>query len=239
MKSTDAHLYQLESWFSRARMSSFSSCRNPSAMYVWNTRLTKAFLEDIQHVEVLLRNRIDDAMSAEVGTDWMTAVHFYCPPGAASQGGADRKYSNNILRAQQRAGGNSASKGKVIAELSFDHWRFLLTSKKEVHIWRHLRKHLPAYSLHGKPRQPFEDAVIDVLRLRNRCAHHEPIGGSNLQNQKDRITKWAENLQQLASWIDPEAATWIHANSRVKKVWSQRPVNTWKEYLWLLRNPIP
>ena len=54
---------QVEQWFSEPRMSTYRRYRDPEAVYVWNTRLSKPYLEDIQHVEVLLRNRIDAQLS--------------------------------------------------------------------------------------------------------------------------------------------------------------------------------
>lgn len=54
---------QVEQWFSGPRMSTYRRYRDPEAVYVWNTRLSKPYLEDIQHVEVLLRNRIDAQLS--------------------------------------------------------------------------------------------------------------------------------------------------------------------------------
>ena len=46
----------LEGWFSAPRMARYADARDPAALYVWDARLSKALLEDISHVEVLLRN---------------------------------------------------------------------------------------------------------------------------------------------------------------------------------------
>ena len=40
-------------------METFSGQKNPVDLYLWNAQLAKAFLEDIEHFEVLLRNWID------------------------------------------------------------------------------------------------------------------------------------------------------------------------------------
>lgn len=228
----------MEKWFSRARMGRFSSSKNPEKLYVWNTRLSKAFLEDIQHLEVLLRNRIDEAMTAQYGGSWMTSIVLYAPRNASTVPGYDHPYSRNIDKARRRAGGTSATKGKIIAELSFDHWRFLLTQSKEQYIWRYVKLDLPNYDMYRKPRQPFEDAVDDILKLRNRCAHHEPLVRHNLSDERAYFVKAISTIEKLARWIDPEASAWIQKNSRVRKLWLARPVDSLRDYMWIRRNQI-
>lgn len=56
----------LQEWFSSARLSRYR-IEPVDAWYVWNTRVSKAFLEDISHVEVLLRNFIDVRLNADAG----------------------------------------------------------------------------------------------------------------------------------------------------------------------------
>lgn len=48
---------QLAAWFSKPRIDRYLG-QHTDTLYIWNTRITKAFLEDIQHVEVALRNLI-------------------------------------------------------------------------------------------------------------------------------------------------------------------------------------
>lgn len=124
-------------------MNRFAFASSPEKLYIWNNRLSKALLEDIAHVEVLLRNWIDHSMNAEIGNEWMTNVPFcnphYNPPQHMKiSAGGDRIYTQNIHKAARRAGGKSAHKDKIIAKLSFDHWRFLLTSSKEPTVWMYL-----------------------------------------------------------------------------------------------------
>lgn len=46
-------LGKLQQWFFAARMARYAGAPDSSALYVWDMRLQKAFLEDIAHVEVL------------------------------------------------------------------------------------------------------------------------------------------------------------------------------------------
>lgn len=177
----------LESWFSESRMSRFSGSEKSIQLYIWNTRIAKGLLEDIQHLEVLLRNRIDFAMSTEMHEpDWLVNISYYDQEYLTSRRlarGCDYNYTKNVNKAIKRSGQNSYSsdiKGRVIAELSFDHWRFFFVSSKEPTAWIYIKRHLPNYNLGGKPRQDFEDLVQYILNLRNRLSHHEPITRNKL-----------------------------------------------------------
>ncbi|QYR18709.1 hypothetical protein JJQ73_06780 [Corynebacterium glutamicum] len=61
---------ELEQWFSIPRMNTYRNSENPEGFYIWNTQLSKAYLEDIQHVEVLLRNRVDAQLRSARGPFW-------------------------------------------------------------------------------------------------------------------------------------------------------------------------
>lgn len=77
MTSEDNARSELDRWFSSERMSTYSFHSDPEALYVWNNHVTKAFLEDIQHVEVLLRNRADTAVSPQYGSGGIPILN--CP----------------------------------------------------------------------------------------------------------------------------------------------------------------
>lgn len=58
---------QLSQWFSSARMSRYADHPSPETLYLWNTHLTKTYLADIEHLEVLLRNSIHNALTGRYG----------------------------------------------------------------------------------------------------------------------------------------------------------------------------
>ena len=81
MNSNENLTINLDKWFSPARMSTYAHHPDPESLYLWNTRVTKAFLEDLQHVEVLLRNCVDAAVAPRYGPRWYThpAIPFEKP----------------------------------------------------------------------------------------------------------------------------------------------------------------
>lgn len=203
----------LDEWFSPARMGTYRSHPNPEKLYIWNTRLSKAYLEDIQHVEVLLRNRIDTALTGRYGPRWFDSDQIpFTDPARKS-----------IRKAKKRAGQGStapANPGKVIAELSLDFWRFLLTKTYSSTVWPLLQTLLPL----GVSRTEFEKEVVIIYQFRNRSAHHEPLIKPILEEEKAQLDRVSHAIFQTALWLSPSASQWIRRYSRAETVRSQRPV---------------
>lgn len=51
-------------------MTRYADHPSPEALYLWNTHLTKTYLADIEHLEVLLRNCIHDALTRKYNERW-------------------------------------------------------------------------------------------------------------------------------------------------------------------------
>ncbi|MDN6460626.1 MAG: Abi family protein [Corynebacterium flavescens] len=219
-------IHDLEAWFSPARRSTYNYHPDPEALYLWNTQITKAFLEDIQHVEVLLRNRVDVAVSPKYGARWYTNPRIPF----------DQQAKNSIKKAERRARGSTGQvppPGRVIAELNFDFWAYLFTNTYTSTIWPPFRK-----TLHGTPLDvteknknrvslpslvDFKREVNVVYRLRNRCAHHEPIVKKSRHSEESHLDEAQQAIAQLATWIDPAAAQWIITRSRISDLRNNRP----------------
>ncbi len=196
----------LSQWFSSARMSRYANHPDPEALY-----LTKTYLADIENLEVLLRNCIHDALTGRYGQRWFDNGRI----------AFSNEAGKSIRKAKMRAGGRQAPSGKIIAELSFDFWRFLLSSYYQASVWPQVEK-----VLKKKPssRQQFEDLVVVVYKMRNRCSHHESIVQQhNIPREVAHLNAVDNAIQMVANFIDPDAATWIKGNSRVPTVRAQRP----------------
>jgi len=211
MNNPRSTLELLSQWFSSARMSRYAGHPTPEALYLWNTRLTKTYLADIQHLEVLLRNCIHDALTGRYSERWFD--NDLIPFNDAAK--------KNIRKAKKRAGGEGVPSGKIVAELSFDFWRFLLSSRYQASVWPQVKKVLK------KPpdsRQQFEDLVVIVYEMRNRCSHHESIVQQRDRDREIAHLDSVDNaIEKVASYIDPNAATWIKDHSQVSDVRAQRP----------------
>jgi hypothetical protein len=105
--------------------------------------------------------------------------------------------------------------GKVIAELTFGFWRYILAAPYQNTLWAPALRH--AFPYLNRPRRSTVYQLIDGLHvLRNRVAHHEPIHSINV------VARHQEALR-VANWIDPAAAAWINDISQVPAVLAARP----------------
>lgn len=201
----------LSQWFSSARMSRYAAHPSPEALYLWNTHLTKTYLADIEHLEVLLRNCIHTALASRYGERWFDNGRI----------AFSKEADKSIRKATRRAGGRGAPSGKIIAELSFDFWRFLLSRNYQANIWPQIEK-----ALKEKPdsRKQFEELVVIIYSMRNRCSHHESIVQQHdIPREVAHLDSVDNAIQTVASFIDPHAATWIEDNSQVPAIRTQRP----------------
>ncbi|WP_223847850.1 ASCH domain-containing protein [Bifidobacterium reuteri] len=211
------------SWFSAERMRRYEeSALDPVALYVWNTHMSKAYLEDIAHVEVMLRNFISTRLASDCGReDWFDQTDHF---------GFDYEFCKAVERVKRRIryAGHSITPDRVIAGLSLDSWRFLLVRKLEPTVWKALRDRanggMPYYK--SRRRKEFETHIVQLLDMRNRCSHQEPLIRPDADTEREYLDFQWENLLWVARVIDPKAADWIRSQSRVPTLRKLRPVHS-------------
>lgn len=207
----------LARWFSPSRMRRYGTT-DPVACYVWNARISKAFLEDIGHVEVLLRNFIDSRLAKDAGLRAWWDSHKYPRLGA---------FRRNVEKVAARITevGHEPEPDQIVAGMSLDNWRFLLIPRLEATIWKALidpkNGGMPHYS--GRSRKYFEENVEIIRYVRNRASHQEPlISASDNESDTEKMRSYLAAIDMVASNIDPKAAAWIATNSRIPSILAQR-----------------
>lgn len=127
------------------------------------TRAGSAFLE------VVLRNALGTQLAAHHGT---LAGHWYDDPLGVLSDLAHEDIA--AARRRVRKLWRPETPGRVVAELSFGFWKFLLAKRYEATLWT-------GYLRHAFPNlQPQSRAVVyrsldELHTVRNRIAHHEPV----------------------------------------------------------------
>ncbi len=182
------------------------------ALYRWNSDLAAAFFEPLGHLEIMLRNAVDARLVARQQRRDRTAQWYTDTAVPLSD-----KARGDIAQAQERAGRGSAAtipRGKVIAELSFGFWRFLLARQYRASLWPDLAGAFP----HAPNRAlaTVEDPVKRLHKFRNRIAHHEGIWHLPLEARRD-------DIQTVLGFIAPAAAAWVADASRIDHVLARRP----------------
>ena len=182
------------------------------ALYQWNSAMAAAFGEELGHLEVVLRNALHQQL-----TDWYGAAglpgHWYDPPIAV----LDHHRQQDIADAQTRLrrAGKPESPGRVVSELMFGFWRFLLDSKYQTTLWAQALRHAFPH-LVPQRRVDVYTPLNALHRLRNRIAHQEPIHQLNLADHHHA-------LLLVAGFIDPAIDAWLGGASRVPGLLAARP----------------
>ncbi|NJP65184.1 Abi family protein [Streptomyces spiramenti] len=182
------------------------------ALYRWNSNISAAFFEPIGHLEIMLRNALDAQLVARQerrgrATEWY--IDQQVP--LSSRARAD------IAQARDRAGrgGTSATpRGKVIAELSFGFWRFLLARQYKTTLWPDLAGAFPYAP--NRAVTTVEDPIKRLHTFRNRIAHHEGIWHMPLEDRRN-------DIHAVLGFITPLAATWVADTSRINDILARRP----------------
>jgi hypothetical protein len=180
-------------------------------LYRWNTLLSGAFYELLQHTEVVMRNAMDREMrfyAAAQGIEgsWLDAQSLLTP--------------RMIERVQKARGYRLYAKKSVghddmISEMGYGFWSQLL-AKSQVHSLWVPALHAAFPNLVGDPKQ-VRNAVQRTFILRNRIAHHEPIHQRNLMGDR-------KDCLEIIGWVDSDAQSWVKGESRVLDVIRSEPV---------------
>lgn len=184
-----------------------------AALYNWNAEVSASFLEVICHLEVLLRNAIDQQFPA---TDPLAPLSilvpdvWLCDPETLTNEGRERV--NDAIKRLQREG-RRPTRGRVISSLTFGFWQALFSSVYE-DLWR--KTLAGAFPNSNGKRREIANLAGPILHFRNRIAHHESIFSSDLTRHHARILK-------LAGLIDEEAEQYIASLSRVDRLLVEKP----------------
>lgn len=202
--------------FSSARLSTYVRASGGDLeaavdLYRWNAAAAGALWEVLGHTEVVLRNALHGALAARHTRLGRPGQWFDDPAGEL-----DARALKDIAtaRTRLRRAGAPLLAGKVVAELNFGFWRFLLARRYTATLWPAMR---PAFAhLSTSDRRVLEAPVTRLHTLRNRVAHHEPLLTEPLA---ERYT----DLLTVIGFVDPRLRTWVEEHNSVPAVLAQRP----------------
>ncbi len=179
-------------------------------LYRWNAAISGALFEDLGVLEVVLRNALDAQLVAWHGKSYSVGEWWDDPGGVL-----EPERHDDIADAVRRGWRTPQTRGRVLAELNFGFWRYLLSARYEHALWTPaLRLAFPAL----KPaRRSLVGEKVDALnRLRNRVAHHEPVHAHPLPARHDE-------LLFVVRAISPQVEDWLRRTSRFPSLLAQRP----------------
>ncbi len=174
-------------------------------LYLYNARLSKAFLFPLHVLEVALRNHMSVIFRAEFGLNWLNEESFQATLSRESLSALDK----GIERAKSR------DINDVVATLTFDFWSNLFRAEYDRPFWQ---KHMRALLINAEnpTRNEFQKTVRDLNKFRNRIAHHEPIHKMDVSSVHAQVVK-------VIGWLCSETATWVKHYSTVNQVMRTKP----------------
>jgi len=198
-------------------------------LYHWNTMLAGAIHAQLCHVEVLVRNAMDRALS-----DWcQTEGHPREWTQAQSTPELLYKASGKaILLARGRAAGSAHARDKnhhrhgeapthddVIAQLTFGNWSFLLGAtarglekRRAQELWtRALSPAFPDAYQDDRGRMFVGQRMERLRNLRNRVSHHENLINVDVDHR-------LRDMNTLLSSVRSDYPAWAMSRSRVRAV---------------------
>jgi hypothetical protein len=171
--------------------------------YAWNSRVSTALFELMGWFEVAWRNNIDRAICAGRPTGsahWLFDGTFPLQPRTRA------KVAKAVRTLRPRTG--APTSGQVIAELTLGFWRFTASGYRQTVWLKYLSTAFPHASRSPRPAE-LDRKLEGIILLRNRIAHHEPIG--RIEDVRRRV----EDMLTIGSWISPEMAQWWRERTSV------------------------
>ncbi|MFF2773237.1 hypothetical protein ACFVUP_39700 [Streptomyces bacillaris] len=176
-------------------------------LYAWNIEVSSAFWGPIGVLEVMLRNRIHDALrTGRSDAWWHDGVHLAHREAAGLPSTIQRRFDRT---------GREQGPDEVVGASTFGFWvgltgpgvpRHHLLSY-ETALWQPRLRH--AFTgLGGVSRKELHAQLDGIRAFRNRIAHHEPVYAMNLPSMRDKIIR-------CASYLDAEVADYIAASHRI------------------------
>ena len=213
---------KLAAWRVRTGCALPVSDEHAALLHEWNATLAASFMASLQIFEVSLRNHIHDALSREFKTEnWWGSKSsnvWIASKNVLSTQIDDVNKAINISARRKKG----VTAGGVISELSFGFWLALLGPSYDnpngVAHWRNCL--YAVFDERGKvSRKEVHQELESIVRLRNSCAHHEPIVTLDLNFEYQNMLRFAKRFSRTtATWIEQTSLIphlvkpdWLHA----------------------------
>jgi hypothetical protein len=190
-------------------------------LYLYNARLSKAFLFPLHMLEVTLRNKINEIFKQRFnaeennGSEWIDNPSFYSL--------LSKESLDSLNKAKERTSVKNANKKKkldnLVSEMSFDFWSNLFRDEYDRTLWQtSMSKLLP--NSPTTTRDEFQIIIRDINRFRNRIAHHESITIRNVD-----LSKIHADILKILEGICHSTRDWTKHYSTVNPTIRTRPNN--------------
>lgn len=179
-------------------------------LYEWNAEVSAALGITLGHLEVLLRNALHEQLTRWTIDRFDEPRWYLDPAGVLSPRSID---DIAVARARATCNGDRETPGRVVAELTFGFWSFLLARRHDRGVWHPCLNR----AFRRRRRSDVHDAVKRLNDARNRLAHHEPMFNRPIDDLRTTAL-------EVAGWICPITRDWIDGGCRVPQLLATRPM---------------
>jgi hypothetical protein len=175
------------------------------SLYWWNVEVSAALYIPLHCLELALRN----AMHAQL-CSWLGRADWWVQAPLDNNG---RLAVSTAEERLLRRPGRRYTADDVVAKLTFGFWVSLLSRGYDRELWvPALHRAFPYFT---RRRQELHADLLDVLDLRNRIMHYEPVHRRDL---------WRDHakLHRLLGYISPRMVKELQARDRVGEVLRSR-----------------
>lgn len=182
-------------------------------LYYWNAQLAQCMYIPLQTWEVALRNRLNSFLIWKYKAEWP-----YSDVLLRTLRGNER---NRLTEARERQEGNRhggrAPTDAIVADLSAGFWVALMKPGYDFPFtWKYNLSRIYPFSK-ALDRDAYYRSSDELLDLRNRVAHHEPI-------MHLRLLDLHGHLMKTISELCPSALAYSEAACSFKEIWHQKPM---------------
>ena len=184
--STTEDVFKFETSLSLARLQTYINYAGPEKaleLYIWNARISAAFLLPLQIYEVVIRNAVAEALVYQRGEQWPWSVGF--------QRSLPKLQRNALMEVLEHPRRKPKTADDVIAAMKFFFWESFFTARMKKRFWdAYLFVVFPGLDREkdvGEWVKQIAGEIDQIRTLRNRIAHHEPIFRSPLRQDYDLI----------------------------------------------------
>ena len=181
-------------------------------LYFWNTELSQSLYLSLQCWEIALRNKINNYLCTKFQRNWPYDRKLY-----NILDNWERKKLEETKDRQKHKRRDTLQTDHIVADLSLGFWIALLGKKYTQPFGWHTNMHVHLFT-YGENLSPnfIRQKSAQLLILRNRVAHHEPIFHLNLPPQRAALGALMKSLCPITHGYVEKACSF-------DGVWHNRP----------------
>ncbi|MER9253965.1 Abi family protein [Mesorhizobium sp. M0598] len=181
-------------------------------LYQWNAKISQSLYIYLQSWEICLRNKMNDFFIWKYREGWPYKHGEF----VRNLKGDDRRRLDETIRRQERDRGvRPVSTSVVVSDLSAGFWVSQLSANYNHYSWRYNLAKVFAHDA-DLDRAAAWTICDELLTLRNRVAHHEPVFHLPLDDRRDKLAR-------IVAAMCPATSGFAEATCNFGEIWKEKP----------------